>query len=831
MRIKMLVTVLLAGLLSLSSFAANVSLSGPNAYMNTFALDGTTYLWGSPWGLADVKTVSSNAPTYELHPNYNTYVDAVASGNTNDIAYWTDSVNGGVTPGPDGNKVLEGITFFEAGITADLTNAVFNFTVDSGTDLNLTRFTAEAFIQVIDPLGNNVHDTIHSIAALGPVPMSLDITGFTNGTLQAGWRVKGKNANPADAASHGKVVVTLVDLYAESNDTFAPTPLGFEVSPTAISGTEMTMTALEALDNYAVEYQFSNTVAGTSSDWQSSRTWVDSGPSLPPTTNVVELMSDTNYVALDSNWEGFEGGTWLAKTPSTFVTVSSGVATVTPGSANEWNFYQTFGAGPAGNPALTPGQTYTFSIVSDNDTTVGTGSAVAFVKAFDSGWGFLGDEFQSVALSMDGSTTTISFTPVAGVYYQVGTFTTGTTSGSYDVSNPSLTTTNITAGSSGLTPDTEYFYTVRARDLSPLTNMTAWLTPAVAGTSTVFDVTAPTPDPMGFAVPPTALGDTAISMVASNAVDDLYGVEYLFTNVTTGASSGWQSSPTWLISGVELLNADFEAGTTNWVFENGGGDPGGATTTNISGNTRALAYVDGSTGGGGGYAVIWQQIDLAGSGLSGGDIVTLSADIRALAASLNGGGCELKMESWAGGSNLGADLVVPVTVTESWDNYSMDYTIASGADAVKVVLVTTTGWGGANADDSYYLFDNVLLGTGGDILSPGTEYTFMVKARDTSPASNETAWSAPASATTTGGVGPVTPYSIDSSEYVSGVGMVFTWEGTVGHTYDVLSTTNLVTGPWVVDPVAKDLLSSGGTMSATSMVDGAAIFFQITTQE
>lgn len=163
---------------------------------------------------------------------------------------------------------------------------------------------------------------------------------------------------------------------------------------------------------------------------------------MATTVSAQNLVSSPDFSSLDGVWEGFEGAPVFAGVaPSTFATVSAGIATITPGTANEWNFYQTFGGGPAGNPPLVAGTDYSFSIDSDNSSLdAGTVDQVAFVKAFDGGWGFIEPEFQTVTLPMDGSTTTINFTAQAGtVFYQVGVYTTGTTSGSYDVSNPSLT--------------------------------------------------------------------------------------------------------------------------------------------------------------------------------------------------------------------------------------------------------------------------------------------------------------------------------------------------------------------------------------------------------
>ena len=73
------------------------------------------------------------------------------------------------------------------------------------------------------------------------------------------------------------------------------------------------------------------------------------------------------------------------------------------------------------------------------------------------------------------------------------------------------------------------------------------------------------------------------------------------------------------------------------------------------------------------------------------------------------------MESWAGGAMVDS-LEVPIGgVTESWANFSMDYTIAAGADYIKLVVGTSTGWAAPNNAPSSYGFDNLTL-----IPEPGT---------------------------------------------------------------------------------------------------------------
>ncbi|MGD7654666.1 MAG: Ig-like domain-containing protein [Verrucomicrobiales bacterium] len=68
-------------------------------------------------------------------------------------------------------------------------------------------------------------------------------------------------------------------------------------------------------------------------------------------------------------------------------------------------------------------------------------------------------------------------------------------------------------------------------------------------TTSATDTYPPSPDPMTFAVAPTAISDTEITMTATTATDDS-GVEYLFSNTTRGTDSGWQSSTTWTETGL-----------------------------------------------------------------------------------------------------------------------------------------------------------------------------------------------------------------------------------------------------------------------------------------
>jgi chitodextrinase len=94
---------------------------------------------------------------------------------------------------------------------------------------------------------------------------------------------------------------------------------------------------------------------------------------------------------------------------------------------------------------------------------------------------------------------------------------------------------------SGLTPSTQYTYTVIARDKSYNRNQTAASGP-VSATTNPPDTTIPTPNTMTWSIAPNARSSSVISMTATTA-SDTSGVEYFFDCTTAGIhDSGWQDS-------------------------------------------------------------------------------------------------------------------------------------------------------------------------------------------------------------------------------------------------------------------------------------------------
>ena len=173
------------------------------------------YLFGENWGVADLQTtLISTDPTtltdnqMRLAPNFNTYANAVASGDPVDIAYWTNSTDGGITAGPDGNKWMDANTYVEDFIV-DQTETSFSGRIDE-FDLS-GDYAAEAFIKVLNPADNfseSLYESQPLTSGLADFTLSADLTDFTGQILQRGFTVSGINANPVNEASLGSILVT-----------------------------------------------------------------------------------------------------------------------------------------------------------------------------------------------------------------------------------------------------------------------------------------------------------------------------------------------------------------------------------------------------------------------------------------------------------------------------------------------------------------------------------------------------------------------------------------------------------------------------------------------
>ncbi len=155
--------------------------------------------------------------------------------------------------------------------------------------------------------------------------------------------------------------------------------------------------------------------------------------------------------------------------------------------------------------------------------------------------------FAVAPTSVDATTVTMTATTVTAasppVQYYFENTTTNTNSGW--ISTPVWTQTGLTTGQS-------YSYKVKARDAFNTENNESPL--ATVNLTSGGDITAPSPDPMTFAVAPAAVDEESITMTASTATD-VNGVQYYFENITNSTNSGWQDSPVYTEINLQPLTA------------------------------------------------------------------------------------------------------------------------------------------------------------------------------------------------------------------------------------------------------------------------------------
>ena len=195
--------------------------TGPNGYMNVFDINGTGdgpggSLFGSGWGVADLRVDSTDDRTFEFFPNENGYRDNVG-GAPGDIAYWTDSADGGTTAGNDGNKWMEAILHFEHALVAGETEASMNFSVGA-FDLD-PRYSLRAFVKILDP--DTGYSATHTeffdiTGTAGTTALSVNNAAVVAGDiLQFGFEMQGINANPATDWGSGTVTFESIDVIPE----------------------------------------------------------------------------------------------------------------------------------------------------------------------------------------------------------------------------------------------------------------------------------------------------------------------------------------------------------------------------------------------------------------------------------------------------------------------------------------------------------------------------------------------------------------------------------------------------------------------------------------
>src|SRR6056297_2768 len=155
--------------------------------------NGGGFVFGSPWGVPDIKSViDSVANTVILFPNFNTY------GDNPDDPFWVDQSTG------LGNKVFEGNTFVEdaslAGKTVTFEGEVESYTLSPD-------YETRVYIKVFNSDFSELKEVSEPLTEAGPFSITFDNPEAQDAVVQYGFSVTGLNANPADEAALGNVVI------------------------------------------------------------------------------------------------------------------------------------------------------------------------------------------------------------------------------------------------------------------------------------------------------------------------------------------------------------------------------------------------------------------------------------------------------------------------------------------------------------------------------------------------------------------------------------------------------------------------------------------------
>ncbi|RZP12514.1 MAG: hypothetical protein EVA38_06075, partial [Flavobacteriales bacterium] len=162
-----------------------------NGYANVFFTDGN-FAFGGPWGVPDLKTVvDPGANSLTLQPNFNTWGDGTDS-------FWVDQTTG------LGNKIFEGNTYVEdnslLGSQLDFEGSVSSYTISPD-------YQVYAFIKVFNSDFSFEKKEEVELTATGTFSVSYTNVEATDAVVQYGFRVVGLNANPANEAALGSVIV------------------------------------------------------------------------------------------------------------------------------------------------------------------------------------------------------------------------------------------------------------------------------------------------------------------------------------------------------------------------------------------------------------------------------------------------------------------------------------------------------------------------------------------------------------------------------------------------------------------------------------------------
>jgi hypothetical protein len=380
-------------------------------------------------------------------------------------------------------------------------------------------------------------------------------TVWTNSGLATGitygYRVKARDAVSNETAYSAIFNATpAVDVLPPN-----PSPLTWASVPTAVTDSEIVMTATTATDpNSPVEYYFENLTNGNNSGWITMPSWSDTGLTIGETYGYRVRAQDA--LGNPTTWSTTE--TALAQAPEVTIFFGSfedpaSVTSVTDGTdPTGWS-----DVSPTGNKAGLGDLSSSAYVNYD-------GAQAAWLNVYNANpvlqttTSVLNTNLQALAkyvLSFKAASSTTSYTIFADLL--AGTNVIGTAQrllgNSKDFNNGITSVTLLPqTGDAGIGEAVS----IRLRVTGGAWNQHCYVDELrLTVTDTSGDTVAPNPNPPTWVQAPAQSDSNSVMMVATTATDPAF-VEYLFTNTVSGHSSGWQDTRMW-------INTALTPGVTN----------------------------------------------------------------------------------------------------------------------------------------------------------------------------------------------------------------------------------------------------------------------------
>ncbi|MBN1391696.1 MAG: hypothetical protein JW947_02710, partial [Sedimentisphaerales bacterium] len=514
-------------------------------------------------------------------------------------------------------------------------------------------------------------------------------------------------------------------------DTTPPTPdpMTWSSVPTATGSSTITMTATTATDSESppVQYYFECTNDGSkSSEWQSSSTYVASGLNANTQYSFRAKARDSYTTPNETGWSSTQSattlqpgenieilGSWTTGTSHTkesgseraliFIAHGESTSTMNLSSVTYGGQSMTKVVDLSYNAAS--GYAYAAAFILKE-----SGVAAASSSTFNPTWGGTAPGnagYSSLFLSNVDQTTSTGATGIGGSTSNPVTTSALATndgdmvilaatcgnSGSYTLNNGFTEGTDqqiggTVTGATGHKLATGVNETPSATYSSTINRqmIIGLVVNAAAGGPT--DTTPPSPDPMNWASYPTATGQTTIAMTATTATDsESPPVQYYFECTNDASkSSNWQSSSSYTATGLTPA--------TQYSFRARARDS--ASTPNLTG---------------------WSSTQSATTEAPIPDTTPPTPDPM----------------TWSSVPAATGQTTITMTATTATDSESppVQYYFECTSDGTK-----SSSW---QSSTSYTATD----------LTPATQYSFRVRARDSATTPNVTGWSSTQSATTT----------------------------------------------------------------------------------